>query len=330
MSKVDFAYINGNIFTMDPSIPSAQAVACRDGRILSVGSSDEILSLCSEETEIRNLDGKFMFPGFIDAHRTLFLNVLDNMYFKIDPVWDLETTLEELGYYIDENDDTDTIFGYGFRPGILEYYQEEREKERLLDDISKEKSIILLARDGKTLWMNAISRAILTSYMEDEGLLNLSVIEAIEILIDMDKDEIAEVFFDNWLALAESGFTTTINMGSPECLDRLVLESVYSNPDISLLPMLNVVDSLFVNTYMDKDALIEAINDKTDFNYGMEKVVSTSFLVFKIYENMEYFTAQQLEEMVLTGVEANCNIHIEAMDIPSVRLTADLYLEFTI
>lgn len=58
----------GNIFTMNPNHPRAQALAVADGRFLAIGSNDEVRALATARTVQVNLEGKTVVPGFIDAH----------------------------------------------------------------------------------------------------------------------------------------------------------------------------------------------------------------------------------------------------------------------
>ena len=48
-----------------------QAVALQDGRVLAVGSSDSIMKLADASTQLIDLDGKAVYPGFADAHAHL-------------------------------------------------------------------------------------------------------------------------------------------------------------------------------------------------------------------------------------------------------------------
>ena len=63
-------YLNGNIYTMDISLPRAQAMAIdlSTGRILMVGSNDEVRRAGSKHAELVDLRGQTVVPGFIDAH----------------------------------------------------------------------------------------------------------------------------------------------------------------------------------------------------------------------------------------------------------------------
>ncbi|MUM31154.1 amidohydrolase family protein, partial [Mycolicibacterium sp. CBMA 361] len=59
--------IVGNIVTVDPERPTAEALAVTDGRIVAVGSRGEVQPWIGDDTEVRELDG-CVLPGFIEAH----------------------------------------------------------------------------------------------------------------------------------------------------------------------------------------------------------------------------------------------------------------------
>lgn len=61
-------FYNGQVVTMDSSIPLAQAVAVAGDRVVAVGSNGEVLSLRRRATTLINLEGKALLPGFIDSH----------------------------------------------------------------------------------------------------------------------------------------------------------------------------------------------------------------------------------------------------------------------
>ena len=64
----DFIFVNGKIWTVDKSRPTAEAVAVLDGRILAVGSVNEIRKFKGPQTNVVDLKGKRMLPGLIDDH----------------------------------------------------------------------------------------------------------------------------------------------------------------------------------------------------------------------------------------------------------------------
>jgi predicted amidohydrolase YtcJ len=64
----DLFLVNGNLYTQDPAFPMATAVAIRAGRIWAVGSDDEIRNLAGGKTQVIDLEGRRVLPGFQDAH----------------------------------------------------------------------------------------------------------------------------------------------------------------------------------------------------------------------------------------------------------------------
>jgi predicted amidohydrolase YtcJ len=63
----------GRIYTSDPSHEWAEALAVSDGKILAVGSTSEVLALAQSDTEIVELNGELVLPGFSDGHAHLGL-----------------------------------------------------------------------------------------------------------------------------------------------------------------------------------------------------------------------------------------------------------------
>jgi predicted amidohydrolase YtcJ len=61
-----------DVITMDDQRPSAEAIAIAGGRILAVGSTDEVRALGDDATRALNLDGNAVMPGFIDGHSHFF------------------------------------------------------------------------------------------------------------------------------------------------------------------------------------------------------------------------------------------------------------------
>ncbi len=64
----DAIVINANIWTGNPEQPTATALAIADGRIVAAGDENEIGEWADAATEIIDLNGHFVTPGFIDNH----------------------------------------------------------------------------------------------------------------------------------------------------------------------------------------------------------------------------------------------------------------------
>ncbi|MCZ7673411.1 MAG: amidohydrolase family protein [Chloroflexi bacterium] len=64
----DLIIHNAKIYTVDPQLPWAEAVAVHNGRFLSVGANQEILTLAGSETTVIDANGRLLLPGLIDSH----------------------------------------------------------------------------------------------------------------------------------------------------------------------------------------------------------------------------------------------------------------------
>ncbi|MEU5249873.1 amidohydrolase, partial [Streptomyces asoensis] len=59
----DLVFTGGPVHTVDPARSTATSVAVRDGRITAVGH-DEVLDLVGARTEVVDLAGRLLLPGF--------------------------------------------------------------------------------------------------------------------------------------------------------------------------------------------------------------------------------------------------------------------------
>lgn len=64
----DLILRNGEVITMDPANPQAQALAISGERIVAVGSNQDIDALAAKDTRVVDLAGKTVIPGLIDTH----------------------------------------------------------------------------------------------------------------------------------------------------------------------------------------------------------------------------------------------------------------------
>ena len=68
MTHADLVFTGGPVFTANAMGSHASAVAVRDGRIVAVGTDDDVRDLVGSSTEVVDLAGRMLLPGFQDAH----------------------------------------------------------------------------------------------------------------------------------------------------------------------------------------------------------------------------------------------------------------------
>jgi hypothetical protein len=150
--KADRIFVNGRIWTGDAARPRAEALAVRGITIQAVGSTAEIRRLAEKATEVVDLKGRFLCPGFGDAHVGLMSASL-----ALESV-DLAgaATLDEIGRritaYAKANPEVPWILGRGWSyatfPGGLPH-------RKALDELVSNRPALLVSYDGHTGWANS-------------------------------------------------------------------------------------------------------------------------------------------------------------------------------
>jgi predicted amidohydrolase YtcJ len=64
----DTIYYNGDIITMKDSAQTVQAIYVKNGKIMEVGNQETVFKLKNNHTQLIDLQGKTLMPGFFDAH----------------------------------------------------------------------------------------------------------------------------------------------------------------------------------------------------------------------------------------------------------------------
>jgi predicted amidohydrolase YtcJ len=73
----DTILVHGHIYTGNPKAPWAQALAITDARIDAVGTDEEILARRTAKTELIDLQGRTVVPGFSDSHTHMWFGALE-------------------------------------------------------------------------------------------------------------------------------------------------------------------------------------------------------------------------------------------------------------
>jgi predicted amidohydrolase YtcJ len=148
-------FFHGKIFTADPQNPYSEAISVRGESIIAVGTLPEVARSVSTNAERIDLQGKSLFPGFIDSHSHSIdggLNLISA------DATDKVSSLKELPQFVEEAKKS----GRGMRGDILEVLGLPLEfwshPDILNADFStgvyQNKDVLLRGMDGHTAWAN--------------------------------------------------------------------------------------------------------------------------------------------------------------------------------
>ena len=153
----DLVVRNAKVHTVEPSAPSAQAFAVRDGRFIAVGSNDLASGLVGPRTEVIDAGGLTIVPGFIDCHlhadgETLLYEVLVGNPFDVEFVT-IASIVAKLKERAAKTPTGQWVEGY--------FYDDTKVKDgRLitradLDRVSSEHPVAVYHRGGHTSFYNS-------------------------------------------------------------------------------------------------------------------------------------------------------------------------------
>jgi predicted amidohydrolase YtcJ len=151
----DTIYTGGPILTIDDANPTAEAVAVLDGRILAVGPLSAVSAHQGDGTEVFDLEGRTMLPGFVDSHghvvmgglQALSANVLAPPDGEVTDIASLQATLSA---WAEENaeavDRVNMIIGFGYDNAQLAELRHPTRDD--LDAVSTEIPIMIVHQSG--------------------------------------------------------------------------------------------------------------------------------------------------------------------------------------
>ena len=150
-TPADLAFVNGAIYTVDAASSRARAVAVRDGRIVAVGTDDDVRDHVGSGTEVVDLAGKMLLPGFQDAHVHAQGGGIDRLRVDMSEVHSADEYARLIRTYADANPDADWILGGGWAMDIFPGGTPSRQQ---LDAIVPDRPAFFANRDNHAAWVN--------------------------------------------------------------------------------------------------------------------------------------------------------------------------------
>ena len=145
--------VNGNIYTLNPDFPRAEALATKGSKIIAVGKNSDVENLGRKNFRVINLEGKTVIPGLTDCH-THFLSFahsrkrvnLHGMSSFLDVLLQIAASRQDLG-------PDEWLVGGGWDKNILG--DKSLFTKETLDKICSEHPAALQSKDHHVLWVNS-------------------------------------------------------------------------------------------------------------------------------------------------------------------------------
>lgn len=148
ITKADLILRNARIYTVASARPWAEAVACADGRILAVGSTDDIMDLAGPETEIIDAGGRLALPGLTDSHVHLLQYAIRRQEMSLFDVHDFDEVRRRVREAVAEAEPGQWVKGWGWD----ENFWDVRPTREHLDDVAPN-TPVALARVDMHSWL---------------------------------------------------------------------------------------------------------------------------------------------------------------------------------
>lgn len=153
----DAVYFGGPIYTGAAGAPVVEAVAVKDGRIAAVGAKAGVEKSIGPDTEIIDLAGAALYPGFVDSHAHLLGIGMRELTLNLEGVASIEEMIDIVAAAAQETPEGETIYGRGW---IETHWPEKRFPTRQdIDQASVAHPIVLERADGHALVVNTAALA---------------------------------------------------------------------------------------------------------------------------------------------------------------------------
>ncbi|QYO66270.1 amidohydrolase [Leptolyngbya sp. 7M] len=200
-TAADLVIVNGDVRTMSPKQPKAEAVAVIGNRIVAVGSDENIRKLISSATRVIDADGGTVLPGFNDSH--VHFMAIGNKFssFDLKDVANTSSFFEKLELYTRYLPKGRWILGSGGRKDLFNNIPFEK-----LDTLSPNNPVFIYGADRSVAIAN--SAALNAALIRDTrpGIISGPVLERVRHYVPADHTR-------RWSEIAETASNYTVSFG---------------------------------------------------------------------------------------------------------------------
>ncbi|WP_250037225.1 amidohydrolase [Paractinoplanes maris] len=151
MADADLVFVGGHVFASDETAPPRSGLAVKDGSIVAVGGDDEVRDWVGAGTEVVDLAGRLLIPGFQDAHIHAVMGGVELGQCDLTGTTDRDEYLRRIRDYAASHPDDEWIVGGGWS---MESFAHGIPDRHLLDSVVPDRPVFLLNRDHHAAWVN--------------------------------------------------------------------------------------------------------------------------------------------------------------------------------
>ncbi len=165
LPAADKVFVNAAVYTVDAERSWAEAVAINGGEIVFVGSSDDAEMLIGPDTDVVDLDGQMLLPGFHDSHIHILIGVMDEDECNVLRVETAAKVAEQLSECV-------ALAGIGDERWVLGggwgewLWPEANPQKGILDILFPDRPVYLESSFGHAAWVN--SKALELAGIDDQ------------------------------------------------------------------------------------------------------------------------------------------------------------------
>jgi hypothetical protein len=148
----DLAFVNGRVATMDAVRRWAGAVAVSQGQIVAVGTDGDVGELTGPGTEVVDLAGRLLVPGFQDAHVHPPSSGFEMLHCNLSAAYDVREYERIVSGYASANPDDPWVVGGGWS---MDVFPGGNPPKDILDRLVPDRPVFLMSRDGHSGWANS-------------------------------------------------------------------------------------------------------------------------------------------------------------------------------
>ncbi|MFC9730274.1 amidohydrolase [Streptomyces roseolus] len=150
MPQADLVFTGGPVLTLDPARSRATSLAVTGDRITAVGH-DEVRELIGPGTEVVDLAGRLLMPGFQDAHIHAVGGGVELAACDLTGSVDVAEYLARIRAYAEAHPDREWVTGGGWS---MESFVGGLPTRQLLDSVVPDRPVLLSNRDHHGAWAN--------------------------------------------------------------------------------------------------------------------------------------------------------------------------------